>query len=246
MTNIFEPFLLAADLDGTLLGDETGEEMLRNFRRSNSENFLLAFVTGCSLPSIRKLIEGNRLPQPDYICSDVGTELLDCSDPGNRLGQKYTTQVSASWNLETLYALGEGEGVWRQDFPEGQPRFQAGFYWDGKPETLATFYNRLADQEDCYILPSFGEYIDILPTPLGKGNVVQFLQKELGLNPARIVVAGDAGNDREMFEIGLKGIVPANALEELKNSTKHPWIFHSSLPAGRGVMDGLRYFGFIE
>ena len=241
-----DPFLLAADIDGTLLGDEQGAAWLKAFMLAYPGSFYLALVTGRSLPSITALIKEGRLPQPDFICCDVGTELLVCADPENVLGKKYTAQVSPDWDLEKIYTLGEGEGVWRQDFPEGQPRFQVGFDWDGQAHTLANFYDRLAGYQDVYILPSYQTYIDILPSPLGKGKVVQFLQKELDMAPARVVVAGDAGNDLQMFETGYKGILPSNAREELKIAACAPWHYHSPLPAARGVLDGLKFFGFIE
>jgi hydroxymethylpyrimidine pyrophosphatase-like HAD family hydrolase len=89
-------------------------------------------------------------------------------------------------------------------------------------------------------------FIDVIPAPLGKGETVKFLQRELGLDPAQVVVAGDSGNDRPMFETGYKGIVPFNAFEELKAIASQPWHYHSEFPAARGVLDGLRHFGFIE
>jgi sucrose-phosphate synthase len=134
LTSLFRPthpadsFLLVADIDGTLLGDEQGAAWLKAISLAYPGSFYLALVTGRSLSSISALIEEDQLPQTDFICCDVGTELLVCADPENVLGKKYTAQVSPDWDLEKIYALGEGEGVWRQDFPEGQPRFQAGFY----------------------------------------------------------------------------------------------------------------------
>ena len=245
ITHPNQPLLLAADIDGTLLGDEQGAEELKALSSYCFSSFYLALVTGRSLPSILNLLQEDRLPQPDFICSDVGTELLVCADPKNVLGQKYTAQVSPAWDLETIYALGVGEGVWRQDFPEGQPRFQAGFYWNGQEQTLAALSSRLAQIQDYYILPSYQRYIDVLPLPLGKGKVVQFLQQELGLDPTRVVVAGDAGNDRQMFETTFKGILPSNARPELQAFARAPWHYHSPYPAARGVLDGLEYFGLI-
>ena len=206
----FEPFLLAADIDGTLLGDDQGSAWLKELSLCSSEGFYPALVTGRLLPSVLTLIEEGCLPQPDFICYDVGTELLDCADPEKNLGQKYAAQGISGWDLESIYSLGEGEGVWRQDFPEGQPRFQAGFYWDGQQQTL----------------------------PLGEGKGVRFLQRELGLDPAGVVVAGDADNDLQMFETGYKGILPVNAWEELKTAACAPWHYLNHLLAARGFSTG--------
>ena len=240
------PFLLAADIDGTLLGDVDGELAFKTFVRNSAKSLCLVLITGRTLASVQDLVREERLPRPDYIVAAVGTELLDCGDAGNGLGQKYSARVPQGWDLETIYALGEGAGIRRQQFAEGQPRFQAGFHWDGRPGTLAAFRRRLAKLSGCRILPSSGQFIDVLPHHVGKGEAVRFLQQELGLDPARVVVAGDTGNDREMFETGFKGIIPVNALDELKAVACRPWHYQSGLPAARGLMDGLYHFGFVE
>ena len=151
-----------------------------------------------------------------------------------------------AWNLEALYTQGEGPGIRKQDFPEGQPPHQAGFFWDGKDDTLAAFHQRMTALDQYHIQASSGLYIDVLPHPLGKGYAAQFLQQELNLDPERVMVAGDTGNDQEMFTTGLKGIVPVNALDELKVLASESWHYHSAFPAGQAVIDGLRHFGFIE
>jgi hydroxymethylpyrimidine pyrophosphatase-like HAD family hydrolase len=240
------PVLLAADIDGTLLGDEEAQSAFGALVQSHRKNFYLALISGRSLISIQALVGEKCLPPPSFIGSAVGSELLDCNDPANRLGQKYAARVSPDWDLEAIYAIGEGEGVRRQTFEAGQPRFQAGFDWDGQPNTLISFQRRLAQLPDCHILPSSGRYIDVFPEFIGKGEMVCFLQQQLDVDPARVVVAGDTGNDREMFETGFKGIIPANALEELKAAAIQPWHYHSGLPFARGVLDGLRHFGLVE
>ena len=240
-----EPFLLAADIDGTMLGDEAGEAWMRAFRQECASGFLLAYITGRDFQSVLQLVAEGRLPPPDFIGGDVGSELLDCRDSRNFLGERYAAQVGPGWDLEAVYARGVGEGVRRQDFPEGQPRFQAGFDWDGQLQTLDAFYHRLANGDGFHILPSYNQYIDVLPDVLGKGKVVEFLQKELNLAPVRVVVAGDAGNDREMFDTIYKGILPSNALQELVTIACQPRHYQSPLPCARGVIDGLRHFEFI-
>lgn len=239
-------FLLAADIDGTLLGDELGEALLHEFIAGQDGRVTLAYITGRYRHSVLELVEQGRLPRPRFICGDVGTEIFDLDDPSNRIGQAYAAQVSPDWDLDKIYSLGLGDGIRRQEFEEGQPRFQAGFYWDARPESLEAFHARLARLDQVYIQASYNTYIDVLPINLGKGNAVHFLQGQLGLSTEQVVVAGDSGNDRQMFETGLKGIVPVNALEELKALARQPWHYHSPYPAARGVLDGLRHFGFIE
>jgi hydroxymethylpyrimidine pyrophosphatase-like HAD family hydrolase len=245
-TNPGKPFLLASDIDGTLLGDPEGEQWIKTLVETLSEEIYFAVITGRSLISIANLVQEGRLPQPDFMVGAVGTKLVDFSDPDNALGKKFLEQVSVDWDLEELYRQGEGPGIRRQDFEEGQPPHQAGFFWGGQTDTLAAFHQRMPDLDQYHIQASAGIYIDVLPHPLGKGYAALFLQKELNLTPERVVVAGDSGNDQEMFTTGLKGIVPVNALDELKTLACEPWHYHSPYPAGRGVIDGLRHFDFIK
>ena len=89
------PFLLAADLDGTLLGDESGEAWLKSLAGKYAQHFRLAYITGRYHWSVLRLVDEGRLPPPHFICSDVGTELFDCDDPANALGERYAAQVPA-------------------------------------------------------------------------------------------------------------------------------------------------------
>jgi hydroxymethylpyrimidine pyrophosphatase-like HAD family hydrolase len=173
-----DPFLLAADIDGTLIGDEEGEKLLRLLVKQFPASLHLALVTGRGVPRVVELLKGGRLPPPDYVCGAVGTELFASNDPKNAIGQRYAARVPPGWDLEAIYALGEGQGITRQEFPEGQPRFQAGFNWDGDAATLGAFRNRFAGREGYYILPSNGKFIDVLPAALGKGNFVRFLTRD--------------------------------------------------------------------
>jgi hydroxymethylpyrimidine pyrophosphatase-like HAD family hydrolase len=241
-----QPFLLAADIDGTLLGDPAGEAAFQALVETYPAQVILALVTGRSLPTILPLIQSGRLPQPAFICADVGTELFDCRDPSNALGQAYAARATPAWDLPRIYTLGVGEGVTVQEFPDGQPRFQAGFYWDGSPHTLELFRQRLAGVPGCAILPSYDYYIDVLPASMGKGQAVLYLQQALALPPERVVVAGDTGNDAQMFHTGLRGILPANALAELKQIAVQPWHYPSPHPYAWGVLDGLVHHQMIN
>jgi hydroxymethylpyrimidine pyrophosphatase-like HAD family hydrolase len=239
------PFLLAADLDGTLLGDPEGEGLLKALALASKPGFHLAVVTGRTLDSVRALVREGRLPQPDFAATCVGSELFDWNDPENKLGARYAARVPANWDLEAVYARGIGEGISRQPFPEGQPPFQAGLQWDGRPESLEAFQSRLARLPGCRVIPSAGMFIDVFPPGFGKGEAVRFLRQAVPFLPDRIVVAGDTGNDVGMFETGFRGIVPSNALEELRAVACKDWHYQSPYLYARGVIDGLLHFGLI-
>ncbi len=240
------PFLLATDIDGTLLGDEEGEKALAQLICNFPDSISLALVTGRSISNVQELVIERHLPLPDYICGSVGTELLDCRDPQNSLGRAYASRVPSSWDPDFIYLMGEGQGIQPQAFPEGRPRLRAGFDWDGQAGTLSAFQERLSRIQGCTILESHGKFIDVYPRNLGKGKCVEFLQKNRGFPPRRVIVAGDTGNDKEMFKTKYPGILPCNALEELRLVAGQPRHYTSPYPAGRGILDGLIQLGFLR
>ena len=95
-------FLLAADVDGTLLGDTAGELSLMAYARRFPRSFQLAVITGRRPASVRELVDAGRLPRPDFICGAVGTELLDCRGGANTLGGRYDAQVPVNWDVEIM------------------------------------------------------------------------------------------------------------------------------------------------
>ncbi len=241
-----QPFLLVSDIDHTLLGDPEGEEALAEFFSAHRRSCVLALVTGRSRASVMALLDAGRLPVPDFIGSSVGTELFDTADPQNRLGEFYRCRAESGFSPESIYDLGEGAGMRRQLFADGQPEHLAGFDWDGTPEALNGLRQRLPESLRARVFESSNRYVDVLPDGMGKGELAVFLGEALRIPRARSVVAGDSGNDRSLFETGLSGILPSNALPELVAHVQAPPHIRSQYPAARGVLDGLCRLGFLQ
>ncbi len=241
------PFLLATDIDGTLLGSTSEQSWLCDFVEQYPESMYLAYMTGRSLPSVRSLIEANMLPPPHFVCSHVGTQLFDYRNKDSDINARFTEAVDITrWDLEYIYRVGIGNGIQRQVFTNGQPPFHAGFFWDGNEDTLQPFRERIASCASCSIVVSHGMFIDVIPEVLGKGNAVYFLQEYLEVATDNIVIAGDSGNDCCMFDTPFRAIVPANSYDELKALANKSWHYHSPFKTGEGVVDGLCHFGFIQ
>lgn len=106
-----------------------------------------------------------------------------------------------------------------------------------------------AKQENAYqVIWSSGRDLDIIPSAAGKGKAIRYLVTFLALGSARIVVAGDSGNDRSMFDEFENGIIVANAQPELKrlgDGTPQPGIYFARQAYAAGVEEGLRNFGLL-
>ena len=231
--------LLCTDLDGTVLGDPEGEAAFRAWAQARP--MTLAYVTGRNRDNVLGLVAEGRLPRPDFLVCDVGTTLHDLSDPHNRLGAHFLGLAPLGWPAEAIRAAGQHERTPLQG-PEGQGPYKCSFYWDGDDDSLVEFMARLAPLHGWRLIPSAGRYLDILPRPFGKDQAVRFLAAALGLSLAQVLVAGDMGNDADMFRIGACGILPSNALDEAVEAASGSLHYHSRLPAGRGLLDGIRHF----
>lgn len=80
------PKVLATDLDGTLIpldGDPQNQSDLQNLTALRIRaGFLLVYVTGRHLSSVRTMMELHCLPRPDWIICDVGTTICRCDASG--------------------------------------------------------------------------------------------------------------------------------------------------------------------
>ena len=74
-----------------------------------------------------------------------------------------------------------------------------------------------------------------------KGAAAAYLARRWSIDPQRVVVAGDSGNDAAMFHMGFRGIVVGNARPELR-SLVSPDIYHATAEFAAGVLEGLEYW----
>lgn len=63
----------------------------------------------------------------------------------------------------------------------------------------------------------------ILPEHVNKGNVVIYMQKQLGIKAVETMMAGDRWNDRHMFQSNVAGfmVCPANVHCSVHNGNYH-------------------------
>ena len=70
-----------------------------------------------------------------------------------------------------------------------------------------------------------------------------------GLDPDRVVVAGDTGNDASMFLEFDRGVVVANAkpeLLELARDLGDDRVYCARKPYAAGVEEGLEHYGLLD
>jgi sucrose-6F-phosphate phosphohydrolase len=245
--NTLPKFVLASDLDGTLVGCKNSLIQLNQRISECRLKMLLIYITGRTLTSARQLIDTEHLLNPDILITDVGTEIH--IGPRFISNAGWETKVSMPWNkrqIEPMFAHIDTlipQGVitrYRLAYTVERPFFA---------QTLSCVNTvKEAFRLPVDIIPSLTHIIDIVPEGACKGSALSFLQKQIGICPEQIIVCGDSGNDHSMFNQGFRGIVVGNAcLDFLNMLANHKGaIYLSPYHYAAGIMDGLMKYGILS
>jgi len=240
-------WLLVSDVDRALLGDDPGLEEFAAWVAPRRERLTLCYSSGRFVDSVALSVEATSLPEPDWITGGVGTELA--SFPGRDLEAGWTATLEGGWDADAAAAAARAACPRLEDQPEEfQSRFKRSFYLhDAAPGELAGIEEALRDTALAVkMVYSSQRDLDLLPAAADKGRAARYLAWSLGIPPAQVVVAGDSGNDRALFEQGFQGVVVANAHAELQ-AMAGPSVHLASRPCAGGVLEGLaRWMGEDE
>lgn len=240
--------LFATPLDGSLIGDPTAtaafiEAWAALPARSRP---LLCFNTGRLSEEVLVRIAAGDLPRPDYLIAAVGTEIVELKT-GNRIAA-YEQRIAVDWDRTKVALLAAAiPGITPQPDAFQTPWKSSWFLPSADPDTIAGIHARLAEQGlKASVVYSNSRDLDFIPAGSSKGRALAWLCSHLGVDPGAVLVAGDRGSDRSMFELpGVRGILGDNAQPELLTATVGREVHQSQQPFAYGLIDGLRHFGVL-
>ena len=90
------------------------------------------------------------------------------------------------------------------------------FFLTDSPETKAALRRTLEDLPGIGFADPFPNDLEVIAGHIDKGEGLRFLLDRLGIDPARVLAMGDGGSDLPMLRLAGLGVVPANALDEIK------------------------------
>ncbi|WP_226779306.1 HAD-IIB family hydrolase [Oceaniglobus trochenteri] len=197
-------FVLATDLDGTFLGGtEDDRKRLYDWIEGNRDTVGLIFVTGRD----PRFIEGmcaDGLPWPEYVVGDVGTTIAQVIDGKVTPIAELETEISRRWGdsgARVRAALESAPGLTLQD-----TEFRYRVSYDYAPDSFdPTAHDTISDM-GLDVLVSDERYFDVLPRGISKGPSIRLLAEHLGIDTARLLVAGDTMNDYSMLALGLPAV----------------------------------------
>lgn len=233
--------VLATDLDGTFLGGDQAarEDLYRSL--SGRDDVLLVFVTGRDIAFIADLVSRPPVPRPRYIVGDVGTSVYDGTtfEPMAALEE----DIAARWRdagPRVVEMLRDEPGLRLQP-----TRFRHRVSYDCEPALLAPDLRARVEAAGFDGLLSADRFFDVLPRGIAKGPTLIRLVEHLGVEPDRVLVAGDTMNDLSLFETGFKGVAVGNAEASLVSAiTGMPRVYRSRGEGAAGIAEALQHFKF--
>jgi len=269
------PFLLATDLDRTLLPngpapDDGGISAL--FSALAKTEHILAYVTGRNLAMVHDAQKQYGIPTPDYLIAEVGTRMFRQVE-GALVPDEgwidYVAQREPSWDRDKITkAIGTEQELSLQE-PEVQNRFKISYYLPAhahKGAALAHINKALAHVPvDANVVWSVDPLknnvglIDVLPKTATKATALEFLRVQEKLEKKDVIYCGDSGNDILPLTQCYNSILVKNAPEDVQQSVRKiveekgcaARLYVAVGKNGRngnyasGILEGLRHFHFV-
>jgi sucrose-phosphate synthase len=242
--------VLVSDIDGTLIEpslNNPGLEELKTYLANRSNNMAFAMASGRNLELVKKVINEEQFPLPDFVICSVGTEIYYTNGKDYILDKGWATFLAGRWKRDEIAnRLKKIKWIKLQE-DEAQNPFKISYYYEKEKYNYDELIDALGSGwYNVNIIPSHGQYIDFIPKRASKGNAIKFLCRKWNISLANVVAAGDSGNDIDMFRGAIKGIIVGNRSEELANYVTSKNIYVAKESASSGILEGLRYYKIIK
>jgi HAD superfamily hydrolase (TIGR01484 family) len=226
MTDI--KLLLCTDLDRTLLPNGAQSESSRARSRFAAlvadPQIVLVFVSGRNRRRIEKAMKNYSLPRPDFVISDVGTNIYDLRGGEWRVWNEWQKEIAPDWNGFThnqLSGLLSDFSQLRLQEVSKQNTFKLSYYFPLHldQQKMDVEMQRCLQEENIHasLIWSIDEpagigLLDILPKCATKLHALEFLQGALGVSQKEMLFAGDSGNDLPVLASPIPSVLVANAM----------------------------------
>ncbi|MFC1482735.1 HAD-IIB family hydrolase [Candidatus Margulisiibacteriota bacterium] len=236
--------LVVLDIDDTLLGDPDALKKLSNLLRKHVKTVGFCVASGRTSESSLKVLREHKVPDPDIVISDVGSEIYY----GSLLSrdQGWAAHISKNWDKEKIIELLKEFGFLKLQSKAAQKEYKISYFMDSKPHYLVAVNNHL-NQYGCgyHLIYSHQKYLDILPYRASKGKALKYLANKWDIPLKNILTAGNSGNDASLLTCGAKALVVGNYNKELDYLRKSKKVYFSEECYGAGILDGIRHYKFL-
>lgn len=234
-----KPYMLATDLDGTLVGDKEGLHSLLRYYEDSHYDVALVYITGRHLVSALSLIRAEGLPMPDVLISDVGTVIYTTEWLVE--DKEWTKKMQMDWQPELVVELGSSiPALTMQPLPDNR---RISFTIQSDEAVVSLLEKALIEDNVSHkLIFSSNRDVDILPANSGKGQALAYVMDKYACPDVNVLVAGDSGNDVEMLSLGHPSVIVGNAQAELASMEPHPRLYRATKDCAGGIQEAWIHF----
>lgn len=244
--NRSSPFLhashvLICDLDDTLLGDPISLGQVVGWMVDHP-SVAFGIATGRGIDSARWALGEWSVPEPDVLITSVGSE-IHYGATGTRDGG-WDGRIRQGWRREELAQVMKGVPGLSLQAARKQGPYKLSYHVNPNRFPGLDFVCLLIQQAGLQANPIFSQarFLDLLPPRASKGQALRYLAFKWGIPLDHFLVAGDSGNDRDMLEGDMLGIVVANHSAEIEHLRGRPRIYFANQSYAAGILEGLRHY----
>jgi sucrose-phosphate synthase len=241
--------MIVTDVDDTLTGDDEALAALRVVLEEAGDHVALGIATGRpierAIEALREL-EAKGMPPPSVLIAASGTRLSYGARKRER-DRSWERQIDYRWEPDRIReVLEEMPGV-APGPAEGQTPHRVQYRLDpAKGPSLASVRRRLRKAGvQATVLLDRGTSLEVIPVRASPGLAIRFICYKWNLEPERLLVAGDSGNDADMLSGDTLGVVVGNHTSDLERLRGHPRIHFAEGTHAWGIMEGIRYYDFL-
>jgi len=242
--------LLVSDIDGTLIEPKLNNPGLKELKAhliNRTDKMAFALASGRNLRLVKKVIEEEEFPLPDFVICSVGTEIYYTNGKDYILDKGWSTFLSGRWKREDVENRLKTVPWLKLQEDEAQNPFKISYYYDKEKYNYDELVAALGKGwYKINIIPSHGQFLDFIPKRASKGNAIKFLCRKWSIPLSNVIAAGDSGNDIDMFRGAVKGIIVGNRSVELDHYETTKSIFVAKGSASSGILEGLKHYKIIK
>lgn len=226
--------LLCTDMDRTIIPNglqpESSDARKRFADFCQLPEVTLAYVTGRHLALVEKAIKIYALPKPDFVISDVGTQIYQLKNKGWTDMPTWGEKIAKDWNgknhaqLKQLFSQIKNLNI--QEISK-QNTYKLSYYLPLHVDQNAIIAEMqlLLEKENvkASLIWSIDEpkslgLLDVLPQNATKLHAIDFLYEQLGYRIDEVIFAGDSGNDLPVLSSPIPSVLVANATDDIKQT----------------------------
>jgi sucrose-phosphate synthase len=236
--------LLVTDVDDTLTGDDEALAELLERLETTDAKVGFGIATGRTLSEALALMRELDVRVPDVLITAGGSEL----HYGTHLlpDRSWERQIRYRWDRDAVQRVMNAiPGLER--VMQAETKYRLRYRLDPQHAPPLREIRRRVRQEGLRVTTILDHevYLDVVPVRASPGLAIRFFCFKWNLEPQRLLVAGDSGNDWDMLSGDTLGVVVSNHTPELEKLRGQPRVHFAKSPHARGILEGIDCYDFL-